>query len=83
MMTGVLDAGAAPFLQHGDAVRLRQAHVEDDRVVGFTLAEIGALFAVEGLVGDVAGLLERADHLPVDVPVILDDEQTHCDSLPR
>jgi hypothetical protein len=32
-------AGAAPFLQHRNAVHLRQADVEDDGVVGLALAE--------------------------------------------
>ena len=32
-------AGPAPFLENGDAVLLRQAEVEHDRVIGFGVAE--------------------------------------------
>ncbi len=46
-------AGAAPGLQHRNAVHFRQADVEDDGVIGLAVAEEMALFAVEGAIDDV------------------------------
>ena len=63
-----------------DAVDLRQAEVEDDGVVGLGLAEELAFLAVERLVDRVAGVLQRGHDLPVEVLVVLDDEQSHAAS---
>ena len=68
-------AGAAPRLDHRDAVHLGQADVEDDRVVGLGLAEVMALLAVEGAVDHVAGIGQRGRELAVEIGVVLDDEQ--------
>ena len=69
-----LDARAPPAVEHGDAVDLRQAEIEDDRVIGLGLAEEAAVLAVESLVDRVARMLEGGDDLAVEVPVVLDDE---------
>ena len=71
-------AGAAPGLQHRDAVHLRQADVEDDRVVGLGLAEVMALLAVEGAVDHIAGVGQRGGELAVEVGIVLDDEEAQC-----
>ena len=70
-------AGAPPGLQHRNAVHLRQADIEDDRVVGLGLAEIMALLAVKGAVDHVAGLGQRRGKLAVEIGIVLDDEEPH------
>ena len=75
----MLAAVAPPGAEHGDAVHLGQAEIEDDRVVGLGLAEELALLAVDGAVDRVARLLQRGDDLAVEVLVVFDDEQTHAD----
>ena len=69
-------AGAAPGLEHRDAVHLGQADVEDDRVIGLGLAEVVAFLAVEGAVDHIAGVGQRGRELAVEIGVVLDDEQT-------
>ena len=76
-----LALGAAPLLEHADAVHLRQADVEDDDVVGLGLAEEVALLAVEGGVDGVAGIRQRGDELAVEIAVILYDKDAHFPSL--
>ena len=72
-----LALGAAPLLEHADAVHLRQADIEDDDVVGLGLAEEVALLAVEGGVDGVAGVGQRRDQLAIEIAVILDDQDAH------
>jgi hypothetical protein len=71
-------AGLAPLVDDGDAVLLRQAEIEHNGVVGLRLAEEGSLLAVEGAIHHVAGVAQRPDDLPVQVDVVLDDEQAHA-----
>ena len=73
-------AGAAPGFQHRNAVHLRQADIEHDRVVGLGLAEIVALLAVEGAVDHIAGLGQRRRKLAVQIGIVLDNEEPHGDS---
>ena len=63
-----------------DAVDLRQADVEHDRVVGLGVAEEPAFLAVERLVDRIACLLERGHDLAVEIPIVLDDQKTHAAS---
>ena len=70
--------GAPPGFQHRDAVHLRQADVEDDRVVGLALAEIMALLAVEGAVDDVAGVGQRGCKLAVEIRIVFNDEKAQA-----
>ena len=70
-------AGAPPGFQHRDAVHLRQADVEDHGVVGLALAEVMPLLAVERAVDDVAGVGQRGRELPVEIGIVLDDEEPH------
>ena len=74
-------AGAAPILQHRNAVRLGQADVEDHRVVGLGLAEILAFLAVEGAVDHVARVGQGGGELTVEVGIVLDDEETQVEAL--
>ena len=69
-------SGAAPGLQHGNAVHLRQADIENDRVVGLGLAQIMPLFAVERPVDDIAGVRQGGRKLAVEIRIILDNEET-------
>ncbi len=69
-----LALGAAPLLEHADAVHLGQAGVEDDDVVGLGLAEEEALLAVEGGIDGVAGIGQRRDQLAIEIAIILDDQ---------
>jgi hypothetical protein len=73
-----LDAGAPPAVEHGDAVDLRQAEIEDDCIIRLGLAEEAAVLAVERLVDGVARMLEGGDDLAIEVFVVLDDEKTHA-----
>ena len=75
-----LALGAAPLLEHADAVHLRQADVEDDDVVGLGLAEEVALLAVEGGIDGVARVGQRRDQLAIEIAIILDDQDAHGSS---
>ena len=75
-------AGAAPGLQHRDAIHFGQADIEDHRVIGLGLAEIVALLAVEGAVDHIAGVGQRRGELPVEVGIVLDHEETQGNFLP-
>ena len=55
----------------------RQAEIEDDGVIGLGIAEEMALLAVHGRVDDIAGIGQRRHELPVEIGIILDDEQAH------
>ncbi len=46
----------APFLQHAHAVELRQAKIQDRRVIGFGVAEEMALFAVARGIDGIPGV---------------------------
>jgi len=71
----------APCLEHREPVHLRQADIEDDRVIGLGLAQIMALLAVEGAVDHIAGVRERSRQLAIEIGVVLDDEQAHGQNL--
>ncbi len=73
-----LAAVPAPFLEHRDAVHLRQADVQHHRVIGLGIAEEMALLAVLRGVDRVAGFLEGRDELPIEISVVLDDEHPHA-----
>ena len=72
-----LAAVAPPALDDADAVHLRQADIEHDRVVGLGVAEEMAFLAVIGAVDHIARIGKRIRQLPVQVLVILDDEYAH------
>ncbi|EGE60812.1 peptidase [Rhizobium etli CNPAF512] len=76
-------AGAAPFLQHGDAVHLRQADIEDNGVIGLGIAEEMAFLAVERLVDDITRLLQRVGQLPVQVDIVFDYQDAHRSAFVR
>src|SRR5207237_4974917 len=68
-------------------VHLGQPDVEDHRVIGFGFAEIVAFFAVEGAIDHIAGVGQRGRELPVEVGIVLDDEEAHiysplCRTIP-
>src|SRR5215471_3413181 len=71
-------AGAAPGLEHRDAVHLRQTNVENDRIVRLALAEKMAFFAVERAIDHVACVDERGRKLPVEIGIVLDDEEAQA-----
>ena len=77
----MVSPGAAPGFEHRDAVHLRQAEIEDHRVVGLGLAEIVALLAVEGAVDGIAGVAQRGHELAIQVGIVLDNEKSQ--GLPR
>jgi hypothetical protein len=56
---------------------MRQADVEDDGVIGLGVAEEVPLLAVGRRIDRVAGLLQRGDELPVEIGVVLDDQDPH------
>jgi len=67
----------SPRLQQRQSVHLRQTEIEDDGVIRLGLAEIVAFFPVEGAIHGVARPLQGLAELTVEVPVVLDDEQSH------
>ena len=77
-----LALGAAPLLEHADAVHLRQAGIENDQVVGLGLAQEVALLAVEGRVDGVAGIGQRRHQLTIEIAIIFHDQDAH-DTPPR
>ena len=69
--------GLAPSLEHGDAVPLGQADVENDRVIGLGIAQKPALLSVEGLVHGVARRFQRSGHLSVEIAIVFDNQKPH------
>ena len=65
---------APPLLEHADAVHLGQAGIEDDDVVGLGVAEEEAFLAVEGGIDGIAGVGQRRDELPVEIAIVLDNQ---------
>ena len=68
-------AGAPPCLKHRNPVHLRQANVQDHRIVGLTLAEVMPFLAVESAVDDVAGVRQRGRELPIEIGIVLDNKK--------
>ena len=67
----------APRFEDREAVALRQADVEHDRVVRLRVPLEPALLAVERAVHRVARGLERRRDLAVQVPVVFDNQKSH------
>ena len=67
--------GAAPFLEHGDAVLFRQADVEHHGVIGLGVAEKLRLLAIIGAIDRIARLLQSRDDLAVQILVVLHHKQ--------
>jgi len=70
-------AGAPPAVEHGDAVELGQADVEDHGIIRFGIAEEVAFLAVKSAVNGIAGIFKRLDDLPVEVLIVLYHEKPH------
>src|SRR5690606_37637821 len=70
-----------PAPQHRQSVELRQAEVEDDRVVVLDVALVPGRFAVGDGVHHESGRLKRARKVGADVRLVLDDQATHQSSL--
>ncbi len=66
---------AAPGLQHRDAVHLRQADVEHDGVVRFSVAEEVTFLAIEGAVNDIACVSQRGGQLTIEIGIIFNDKK--------
>ncbi len=75
-------AGASPGFEHGEPVHLGQTDIENYRVIRLGLAEIVAFLPVEGPVDHVARIAERGGKLPIEVGIVLDDQETHRSSAP-
>ena len=71
-------AVAPPGLQHRDAVHLRQADIEHDRVIGLAVAEKVPLLAVEGAIDHIAGVGQRRGELTIEIGIIFNDEQAQA-----
>src|SRR2546423_2440668 len=69
-------AGAAPRLQDGDTVHLGKSDIQNNGVVGLALAEKAPLLAVERPVDHVARIGQRGGELPIEIGIILNDEET-------
>ena len=67
----------APAVEHGQPVDLRQAEIEDDRVILLVGAEIEALLAIGGEIHRIARAFQRVAELLPQVRLILDDQQSH------
>src|SRR5262244_851496 len=75
--------GAAPRLQHREAIHLGQADVENHRIIGLAFAKKVALLAVERAIDHVARINERGRELPIEIGIVLDHEeaQDRCSPL--
>jgi hypothetical protein len=71
-------AGPPPFHEQGSAVLFGQAQIQDNGIVRFGVAQKPTFFAIEGAVDGVACPRKRGENLPIEVLVILDDEQPHA-----
>ena len=69
-------AGPPPGLENRNAVHFRQSDIEDDGVIGLGFAEIMTFLAVESAVDHIAGVGQGRCELPVQVGIVLDDEET-------
>ncbi len=69
---------AAPGLQHRNAVHLRQADIEHDRVIGLAVAEKVPLLAVERAIDHVAGVGQRRRELAIEIGIVFNDEQAQA-----
>jgi hypothetical protein len=67
----------APHAEHGEAVDLRQAKIENHGIVVLGRAEEVAVLPVGGQVDGIAGLLQRRFELPAEGGFILDDQDAH------
>ena len=67
----------APAVEHGQAVDLGQAEIEDHRVIAFGRAEIMAVLAVGGEVDGIAGAFERRAQLAPEIGFVFDDQNAH------
>ena len=77
-----LAPGTAPSLENGQPVHLRQADVEDDRVVGLGIAEEMALLAIAGRIDGIAGIGQRCDELAIELGIVFNDENAHGRASP-
>jgi hypothetical protein len=72
-----LAAFTAPAVEHGKAIDLGQAEIEDHRVVILGSAQIVAILAVGGEIDRIAGAFEGRAKLPSQVRLVFDDQDTH------
>ena len=66
---------APPGLQHGNAVHLRQADVQHDRVIRLAVAKEMSLLAVKRAIDHVAGVGQRGRKLAIEIGIVFDDEK--------
>ena len=72
------EAGVAPLPQHREAVDLRQAEVEDHRVVALGSSQELAALAVGGVIHGIARLAQRAAKLLSQLEFVFDDQDAHA-----
>ena len=70
-------SGLAPGFEDRDPVAFGQADVEHDRVVRLGVAAKPAFLAVERPVDGIACRLKGGGHLPVQIPIVLDNQKPH------
>ena len=75
--TGILRAFLAPAVEHGQAIDLGQAEIEDDRVIVFGRAEIMAVLAVGGEIDGIARAFQRRAQLAAEIGFVFDDQNAH------
>lgn len=75
-------AGRTPFFDDGNAIQLRQADIENDRVIGLGIAEIMPFLAVECLIDNITGFFQRIGQLPIEIGIVLNNENTHYQPFP-
>jgi hypothetical protein len=79
---GHLAVIAPPLLEDRETVFLRQANVEDDRVVGLRIAEEVTLFAIERRIDGISCVAKRGDELTIEIWIVLYDEKPQRTALP-
>ncbi|MNZ72442.1 hypothetical protein D3C78_908210 [compost metagenome] len=75
-------AGRTPFFDDGNAIQLRQADIENDRVIGLGIAEIMPFLAVKCLIDNITGFFQRVGQLPIEIGIVLNNENTHYQPFP-
>ncbi len=71
-------SGAAPGFEDRDPVAFGQADVQHHRVIRFGVAAEPAFLAIECAVHCVACSLQGRGHLPVEIPIVLDNQKPHA-----
>ena len=66
---------ASPSLEHGNAVHLRQADIQHDRVIRLAVAKEMSLLAIKRAIDHVTGVGQRRRKLAIEIGIVFDNEK--------